>query len=158
SAARVANQRRGLLGVLGVLVEHGDRRAFASRARRGRPADPASASGHDHHSTFERPHVHAAATSGPPSRVRRRTTCRASGLRLALTAERRFGDMAAASANDMHTVADKVIIVTGSGKGVGRGMALHLGKGGARVVVAEWKDDLMASTCRELDDLGVENL
>jgi NAD(P)-dependent dehydrogenase (short-subunit alcohol dehydrogenase family) len=66
--------------------------------------------------------------------------------------------MATASANDMHTVAGKVIIVTGSGKGVGKGMALHLAKGGARVVVAEWKDDLMAQTCRELDDLGAESL
>ena len=66
--------------------------------------------------------------------------------------------MTAASANDMHTVAGKVIIVTGSGKGVGKGMALHLGKGGARVVVAEWKDELMAQTCHELDDLGIENL
>ena len=66
--------------------------------------------------------------------------------------------MTAASAIDMHTVAGKAIIVTGSGKGVGKGMAVHLGKGGARVVVAEWKDDLMAQTCRELDDLGVENL
>jgi NAD(P)-dependent dehydrogenase (short-subunit alcohol dehydrogenase family) len=51
-----------------------------------------------------------------------------------------------------------VIIVTGSGRGVGKGMALHLGKGGARVVVAEWKEHLLSETCAELTDLGVENL
>src|SRR3954451_377658 len=56
----------------------------------------------------------------------------------------------------MHSVAGKVIVVTGSGRGVGRGMAVHLGKGGARVVVAEWKPDLMAETVAELEDLGVE--
>ena len=58
----------------------------------------------------------------------------------------------------MHTVDGKVVIVTGSGKGIGKGMALHLGKGGAQVVVAEWKDELMAETCRELDELGITNL
>src|SRR6185369_13568721 len=63
-----------------------------------------------------------------------------------------------ADARDMHAVDGKVIIVTGSGRGVGRGMALHLGKGGARVVVAEWKEHLLADTCAELTELGVENL
>jgi NAD(P)-dependent dehydrogenase (short-subunit alcohol dehydrogenase family) len=58
----------------------------------------------------------------------------------------------------MHTVEGKVVIITGSGKGVGRGMALHLGKGGAHIVVAEWKPELMAETCAELTALGVENL
>ena len=63
-----------------------------------------------------------------------------------------------ANAKDMHGVDGKVIIVTGSGRGVGRGMALHLGRGGARVVVAEWKPHLLTETCAELTDLGVENL
>jgi len=58
----------------------------------------------------------------------------------------------------MHAVDGKVIIVTGSGRGVGRGMALHLGRGGARIVVAEWKPQLCAEVCAELTDLGVENL
>ena len=66
--------------------------------------------------------------------------------------------MAAASAIEMHTVAGKVIIVTGSGKGVGKGMAVHLAKGGARVVVAEWKAKLLDETCSELSDLGIEHL
>jgi NAD(P)-dependent dehydrogenase (short-subunit alcohol dehydrogenase family) len=61
-------------------------------------------------------------------------------------------------ASGMHGVDDKVIIVTGSGRGVGKGMALHLGKGGARVVVAEWKEHLLTETCAELSALGVENL
>jgi 2-hydroxycyclohexanecarboxyl-CoA dehydrogenase len=58
----------------------------------------------------------------------------------------------------MHGVDGKAIIVTGAGRGVGRGMALHLGRGGARVVVAEWKPDLLAEIGAELTELGVENL
>jgi 2-hydroxycyclohexanecarboxyl-CoA dehydrogenase len=61
-------------------------------------------------------------------------------------------------AKAMHGVEGKVIIVTGSGRGVGKGMALHLGRGGARVVVAEWKPHLLTDTCAELTELGVENL
>src|SRR5262245_16182318 len=61
-------------------------------------------------------------------------------------------------ARSMHSVDGKVIVVTGAGRGVGRGMALHLGKGGARIVVAEWKQHLLESTCAELDALGVENI
>ena len=61
-------------------------------------------------------------------------------------------------AGAMHSVDGKVVIVTGSGRGVGRGMAIHMGKGGARVVVAEWKPQLLDQTCAELDALGVEHL
>lgn len=66
--------------------------------------------------------------------------------------------MAFDEATAMHSVAGKVIIVTGSGKGVGQGMALHLGKGGARIVVAEWNPDLLADTGARLAALGVEHL
>src|SRR5258707_300416 len=62
-----------------------------------------------------------------------------------------------AEAAAMHTVDGKVVIITGSGKGIGKGMALHLGKGGAQIVVAELKDELMAQTCAELDALGITN-
>jgi NAD(P)-dependent dehydrogenase (short-subunit alcohol dehydrogenase family) len=61
-------------------------------------------------------------------------------------------------ARDMHSVDGRVIVVTGSGRGVGLGIARHLGAGGARVVVAEWKPDLLDAAVAELTDLGVEVL
>ena len=50
------------------------------------------------------------------------------------------------------------MIITGAGQGIGRGMALHLGKNGARVVVAEWKAHRMERTVEELKALGVDAL
>src|SRR6476661_5855846 len=67
-------------------------------------------------------------------------------------------DAASSDAVSMHGVEGRVVIVTGAGRGIGRGIAHHLGKGGARIVVAEWKPALMQSTCDELTELGVENL
>lgn len=61
-------------------------------------------------------------------------------------------------ARAMHSVEGRVVIVTGSGRGVGRGMAMHLGRCGARIVVAEYKPDLMESTTSELAGIGVEAL
>lgn len=52
----------------------------------------------------------------------------------------------------------KVVLITGSGQGIGRGMALHLGKHGATVVVAEWKAHRVERVVDELRGLGVEAL
>jgi NAD(P)-dependent dehydrogenase (short-subunit alcohol dehydrogenase family) len=61
-------------------------------------------------------------------------------------------------ARAMHTVEDKVIVVTGSGRGVGLGIAKHLGLGGAKVVVAEWKRELLDAAVAELTGLDVDVL
>ncbi|MFM7224055.1 MAG: SDR family NAD(P)-dependent oxidoreductase, partial [Actinomycetota bacterium] len=61
-------------------------------------------------------------------------------------------------ADAMHSVAGRVVIVTGAGRGVGLGIARHLGRGGARVVVAEWKPALLAGASAELGVLGIEHL
>ena len=57
-----------------------------------------------------------------------------------------------------HGVKDRVVIITGAGQGIGRGMALHLGKHGARIVVAEWKAHRVERTVAELEALGIEAL
>ena len=58
----------------------------------------------------------------------------------------------------MHSVEGRVIIVTGSGQGVGRGMANHLAKAGASVVVADYQAAKMQRTCDELTEIGSPNL
>jgi len=58
----------------------------------------------------------------------------------------------------MHSVEGRVIIVTGSGQGVGRGMANHLAKAGASLVVADYQAAKMQRTCDELTEIGAPNL
>jgi NAD(P)-dependent dehydrogenase (short-subunit alcohol dehydrogenase family) len=50
----------------------------------------------------------------------------------------------------------KVVLITGSGQGIGRGMAHHLGKQGATIVVAEWMAHRVERVVDELHELGVE--
>jgi NAD(P)-dependent dehydrogenase (short-subunit alcohol dehydrogenase family) len=53
-----------------------------------------------------------------------------------------------------HGVAGRVVIVTGAGQGIGRGIALHLTRGGACVVVAEWKAHRAERTVAEIEAEG----
>jgi 2-hydroxycyclohexanecarboxyl-CoA dehydrogenase len=57
-----------------------------------------------------------------------------------------------------HGVEGRVVIVTGAGQGIGRGIAHHVGKNGASVVVAEWKEHRAHRTVEELEALGVPAL
>jgi NAD(P)-dependent dehydrogenase (short-subunit alcohol dehydrogenase family) len=67
-------------------------------------------------------------------------------------------EITAAATRAMHSVEGRVVIVTGSGQGVGRGMAHHLAKAGASVVVADYRPDKAHRTCQELTELGAPNL
>ena len=61
-------------------------------------------------------------------------------------------------ARAMHSVEGRVVIVTGSGQGVGRGMANHLAKAGATVVIADYQPDKARRTRDELTELGATAL
>lgn len=67
-------------------------------------------------------------------------------------------EVSTAATRAMHSVDGRVIVVTGSGQGVGRGMANHLAKAGATVVVADYQPDKLQRTCEELSELGAPNL
>lgn len=60
--------------------------------------------------------------------------------------------------NNPASVAGRVIIITGAGRGIGRGVAHHLGKAGAKLVLAELRQDSLAQVSAELDQLGADNL
>ena len=69
--------------------------------------------------------------------------------------ELRHADAVESGGVESGGVEGRVVIVTGAGQGIGRGIALHLGKHGASIVVAEWKEHRAERTVAELTELGV---
>ncbi len=59
---------------------------------------------------------------------------------------------------DEADVRDRVVVVTGASKGVGRGVALHLARGGARLVVLARRPAPLEALSSELDALGTEHV
>jgi len=57
-----------------------------------------------------------------------------------------------------HGVKDRVVIVTGAGRGIGRGVALHLAKNGAKVVAAEYRQHRLDDVLADLKEVGEPNL
>jgi NAD(P)-dependent dehydrogenase (short-subunit alcohol dehydrogenase family) len=53
----------------------------------------------------------------------------------------------------MHSVDGRVVIITGSGQGIGRGMAMHLGRNGASIVVVDWKAHRVERVVTELEEV-----
>ena len=53
---------------------------------------------------------------------------------------------------------DRVVVVTGASRGIGRGIALHLARAGARLVVTGRKPERLSALASELDALGAEHL
>lgn len=68
------------------------------------------------------------------------------------------GNAASGGLDSLSSVAGRTIIVTGAGRGIGRGIAHHLGKSGAAVVALERREDLLTQVASELDELGVANM
>ncbi|HKQ02723.1 MAG TPA: SDR family NAD(P)-dependent oxidoreductase [Actinomycetes bacterium] len=58
----------------------------------------------------------------------------------------------------MGLLADRVAIVTGSGQGIGRATALLFSQQGARVVIADIRDDTRAETLRQVTEQGGDGI
>ena len=55
-------------------------------------------------------------------------------------------------------VTGRVVIVTGASRGIGRGLALHLARRGAKLVVTGRKPERLEALAAELDELDAEHL
>ena len=51
---------------------------------------------------------------------------------------------------------DKVVLVTGAGQGIGRGIALRLAREGAALCLVDMKADKLAEVAREVEALGAK--
>lgn len=81
-----------------------------------------------------------------------------SDISLASDSGSSVSDSLSSPEHDTSSVTGKVVIVTGAGRGIGRGIAHHLGKSGAAVAALERREDLLDQVVSELDELGVANM
>jgi NAD(P)-dependent dehydrogenase (short-subunit alcohol dehydrogenase family) len=58
----------------------------------------------------------------------------------------------------MEDLAGRVVIITGGSRGIGRGIAHHLARAGAHLVVTGRKADALEAVSAELDELGAAHL
>lgn len=56
----------------------------------------------------------------------------------------------------MKRLKDKVAIITGSGAGIGKGIAETYAREGAKVVIADFNEEALSATTKELSDAGYE--
>lgn len=54
------------------------------------------------------------------------------------------------------TVADKVVVITGAGSGIGRALALRSARGGAILALSDWDADGLAETVRLVEHAGAK--
>ena len=52
---------------------------------------------------------------------------------------------------------DKVAVITGAGRGIGRGIALHCAKEGMKVVLAGFGMESLTKTAADLEALGMQD-
>ena len=74
------------------------------------------------------------------------------GTRGGVAIRRSWADLGCVARRGVHMsgVEGRTVIVTGAGQGIGRGMALHLAKHGAAVVVVDWKEHRVERTVGEV--------
>lgn len=53
---------------------------------------------------------------------------------------------------------NKVVLVTGSAGGLGKAMALRLGKAGARIVLSDVQEDKLSNSVKDLQNQGIETI
>ena len=56
------------------------------------------------------------------------------------------------------TVADKVVVITGAGSGIGRALALRSARGGALLALSDWNADGLAETVRMAEAAGAAKI
>ena len=73
-------------------------------------------------------------------------------------ADPRAATSAAADVDPATDLRNRVVIVTGGTRGIGRGVALHLGRRGAKVVITGRRQARLDETSAELTAAGIEHL